>query len=232
MERGKYRTIFASLAGGLWMLLVVGLSLAQEAKPAEEPAKAAAPAAARQHRRPNCHRISRRRVRIQRASLWPDPTGANVVSGRRRPAMARETFPRSCRFRISTIGWPTIFSRSTIVWALVAGFLVMFMQAGFMFVETGLCRAKNCCPYGGDEPDDLSAWAASRSGCTALRLVGATGGTVPCLRAGIASLGPGLSVLNEGWGLGAAVDAAGKATGAFTYGIIGTKGWFLDRRRG
>jgi len=27
--------------------------------------------------------------------------------------------------------------------------------------------------------------------------------------------------------LGAAVDAAGKATGAFTYGIIGTTGWFL-----
>ena len=47
MERGKYRTIFASLAGGLWMLLVVGLSLAQEAKPAvSEPPKAEAPAAA------------------------------------------------------------------------------------------------------------------------------------------------------------------------------------------
>src|SRR5262245_33362732 len=29
------------------------------------------------------------------------------------------------------------------VWTLVTGFLVMFMQAGFMFVETGLCRAKN-----------------------------------------------------------------------------------------
>jgi ammonium transporter, Amt family len=29
------------------------------------------------------------------------------------------------------------------VWALVAGFLVMFMQAGFAFLETGLCRAKN-----------------------------------------------------------------------------------------
>ena len=41
------------------------------------------------------------------------------------------------------------------------------------------------------------------------------------------SLGPGLSLLNEGWGLGAAVDAAGKATGAFTYGLIGLKGWFL-----
>ncbi len=29
------------------------------------------------------------------------------------------------------------------VWTLVAGFLVMFMQAGFALVETGLCRAKN-----------------------------------------------------------------------------------------
>ncbi len=29
------------------------------------------------------------------------------------------------------------------VWTLIAGFLVMFMQAGFAFVETGLCRAKN-----------------------------------------------------------------------------------------
>src|SRR5438874_4585358 len=29
------------------------------------------------------------------------------------------------------------------MWTLVTGFLVMFMQAGFAFVETGLCRAKN-----------------------------------------------------------------------------------------
>lgn len=29
------------------------------------------------------------------------------------------------------------------VWVLVAGFLVIFMQAGFALVETGLCRAKN-----------------------------------------------------------------------------------------
>ncbi|MBN9662744.1 MAG: ammonium transporter [Acidobacteria bacterium] len=29
------------------------------------------------------------------------------------------------------------------VWTLVAGFMVMFMQAGFAIVETGLCRAKN-----------------------------------------------------------------------------------------
>jgi Amt family ammonium transporter len=30
-----------------------------------------------------------------------------------------------------------------VVWTLVTGFLVMFMQAGFALVETGLCRAKN-----------------------------------------------------------------------------------------
>ena len=30
-----------------------------------------------------------------------------------------------------------------IVWTLVTGFLVMFMQAGFALVETGLCRRKN-----------------------------------------------------------------------------------------
>src|SRR5204863_7903251 len=29
------------------------------------------------------------------------------------------------------------------VWTLVTGFLVMFMQAGFAIVETGLIRAKN-----------------------------------------------------------------------------------------
>jgi ammonium transporter, Amt family len=30
-----------------------------------------------------------------------------------------------------------------LVWTLIAGFLVMFMQAGFALVETGMCRAKN-----------------------------------------------------------------------------------------
>jgi Amt family ammonium transporter len=32
---------------------------------------------------------------------------------------------------------------ANIVWTLVCGFLVMFMQAGFALVETGLCRKKN-----------------------------------------------------------------------------------------
>ena len=43
------------------------------------------------------------------------------------------------------------------VWVLIAGFLVMFMQTGFAMVEAGLCRAKNAAPYDGDEFHDLSA---------------------------------------------------------------------------
>src|SRR5947209_14080559 len=30
-----------------------------------------------------------------------------------------------------------------VAWAVLAGFLILFMQAGFALVETGLCRAKN-----------------------------------------------------------------------------------------
>src|ERR1700744_4464751 len=35
------------------------------------------------------------------------------------------------------------FTSINMAWTLLAGFLVMFMQAGFALVETGMCRAKN-----------------------------------------------------------------------------------------
>ena len=113
------------------------------------------------------------------------------------------------------------------VWALVTGFLVMFMQAGFMMVETGLCRAKNSShtaamnlmiyPLGG-----LAFWIYG----FAIGWGNWWNGPVP--PGWYASLGPGLSTLSQGLGIGAAVDAAGKATGAFTYGLMGTTGWFLN----
>ncbi len=43
------------------------------------------------------------------------------------------------------------------VWTLVAGFLVMFMQAGFALVETGLIRAKNAVAHDVDELHGLRA---------------------------------------------------------------------------
>src|SRR5258708_22141058 len=42
---------------------------------------------------------------------------------------------------MSTVGHNKI--SINIVWTLITGFLVMFMQAGFAMVETGFCRAKN-----------------------------------------------------------------------------------------
>ena len=113
------------------------------------------------------------------------------------------------------------------VWALVAGFLVMFMQAGFMLVETGLCRAKNS-----SHTAAMNLMIYPLGGIAFFIYGFAIGwgnwwnGPVP--PGWYASLGPGLSMLGDGWGIGAAVDAAGKATGAFTYGIIGLKGFFLN----
>src|SRR5262245_64757807 len=42
---------------------------------------------------------------------------------------------------VSAVGQNLI--ATNFVWTLITGFLVMFMQAGFALVETGLCRAKN-----------------------------------------------------------------------------------------
>ena len=227
MERGKYRAIFASLAGGLWMLLVVGLSLAQEAPApgAGEPAKVDAPAAAAAPA-PKLPPYFTATSPDPKTSLWPDPTGANSGVWATPAGDGKGDIPD--KLSIQDVYDRVVHNLFGInfVWALIAGFLVMFMQAGFMLVETGLCRAKNSShtaamnfmiyPLGG-----FAFWVYG----FALGWGNWWNGPVP--PGWYASLGPGLSMLNGGWGLGAAVDAAGKATGAFTYGIIGTTGWFL-----
>jgi Amt family ammonium transporter len=107
------------------------------------------------------------------------------------------------------------------VWLLVTGFLVMFMQFGFMFVETGLCRAKNGAHTSGMNfmiypLGALAFWVYG----FAIGWGNWWNGPVP--PGWYPSLGPGLSVLNDGWGLGAT------APGVFTYGLIGLKGFFLS----
>jgi len=113
------------------------------------------------------------------------------------------------------------------MWVLLTGFMVMFMQAGFMFVETGLCRSKN------------AAHTAAMNfliyplGCLAFWAYGFAIGwgnwfNGPVAPGWYSSLGPGTSVLNGGGGIGAAVDAAGNATGVYHYGLIGLKAFFLN----
>ncbi len=157
---------------------------------------------------------------------WPDPTGAASGVWATPAGDAKGDVP-------SALGPADLYDRIShnlysinYVWALVAGFLVMFMQAGFMYVETGLCRAKN------------SAHTSAMNlmiyplGCLAFWVYGFAIGwgnwwNGPVAPGWYPSLGPGLSLLNSGVGLGAATDAAGNATGAFTYGLMGTKGFFL-----
>src|SRR5499433_1706973 len=231
MKRGKYRTILASLAGGLWMLMVVGFSLAQEAKPGE-PAKAEAPAAA-----PGAPAAAAPAPKLPpyftatspdpKTTLWPDPTGANTGVWATPAGDGKGDIPE--KLSIQDVYDRLVHNLYSInfVWALIAGVLVMFMQAGFMLVETGLCRAKNS-----SHTAAMNLMIYPLGGIAFFIYGFAIGwgnwwnGPVP--PGWYASLGPGLSMLGDGWGIGAAVDAAGKATGAFTYGIIGLKGFFLN----
>jgi Amt family ammonium transporter len=103
------------------------------------------------------------------------------------------------------------------VWVLVAGFLVIFMQAGFALVETGLVRAKNAahtmsmnfCVYG------LGMFGFFVCGF-ALMCGGFNGTAI----GGPVTLG-GLPTLNHMFTVGSAIN------GDHGWGLFGTTGFFL-----
>ncbi|HZS08560.1 MAG TPA: ammonium transporter [Blastocatellia bacterium] len=68
-----------------------------------------------------------------------DPTGANTGSANDVPA--KEAGKPTLGEVIDSLGKSRI--AMNIMWTLLAGFLVMFMQTGFALLETGFCRAKN-----------------------------------------------------------------------------------------
>src|SRR5215813_3019008 len=73
------------------------------------------------------------------APLTNDPVGDKTV--RARDVLAKETGNTALIEAVNTIGHNKI--AINIVWTLITGFLVMFMQTGFAMLETGFCRAKN-----------------------------------------------------------------------------------------
>lgn len=208
------------------MLMVVGLSLAQEAPAptSAEPPKAEAAAVAPAPKLPTYFTATNEDPK--KPPAWPDPTGANTGVWATPAGDGKGDVPEKLSLQDVYDRMAHNLYSINFVWALIAGFLVMFMQAGFMLVETALCRAKNA-----SHTAAMNFMIYPLGGIAFFIYGFAIGwgnwwnGPVP--PGWYASLGPGLSVLNGGWGLGAAVDAAGKATGAFTYGLIGTTGWFL-----
>lgn len=147
-------------------------------------------------------------------ATWPDPTGAAAGVWATPAGDGKGDTP-------ATMGVPDVYDRVAhnlfsinMVWTLITGFLVMFMQAGFAMVETGMCRAKNAghtiamnmmiYPLGG-----FGFWLYG----FAIGWGNWFNGPVP--PGWYSSLGPGTAVLNSG------ISIAGK------YGIMGTKGFCL-----
>lgn len=96
------------------------------------------------------------------------------------------------------------------VWTLVCGFLVMFMQAGFALAETGFTRAKNA---GHTMAMNMMVYGIGMLGywiCGFALQMGGVGG--------VASLGGGGALANE-----FAITIGGK-----DFGLCGTTGFFLS----
>jgi ammonium transporter, Amt family len=148
----------------------------------------------------------------------PDPTGlsygltaAPAPTDNASPTAPADLYPHILHTRYSI----------NFVWTLFAGFLVMFMQLGFAMLETGLCRARNA---GHTFAMCLMIFPL---GCVSFLAYGFALGCGNWIHAPHApdwqsTLGPGMTVLNAGWGLGPHPD------GSFTYGLLGLKGWFLS----
>ncbi len=78
-------------------------------------------------------------LRAQGAIAQGDPTGART--GTAKDVTVKDPANPTLGEVMDTVGHNKI--AINIVWTLLAGFLVMFMQAGFALVETGFTRAKN-----------------------------------------------------------------------------------------
>src|SRR5438477_4262818 len=115
----KRRLLVSFGIGAVLMLGVSALRLVAHAQtPEAAPAAAAAPAA---------------------PAGVPDPTGDNT--GTAADVTVKDAKSPTLPEVMASVGHSKV--AINIVWTLMTGFLVMFMQAGFALVETGFCRAKN-----------------------------------------------------------------------------------------
>lgn len=99
---------------------------------------------------------------------------------------------------------------TSVVWILMAGFLVMFMQAGFAMVETGFTRAKNA------------------AHTMILNVMDYSLGVLAYWAFGFAIMFGNVGE-NSGLGIGEGLNSAiGFTIGETTYTFFGLSGWFLS----
>jgi ammonium transporter, Amt family len=124
----KKKSLF--LTFGLGVVLALGVTALRSIAHAQEsPAPEASPAAV----------AAEPAAAAAPAPAAPDPTGENTGTAADVPV--KDPKAPTLDEVMATVGHNKI--AINIVWTLITGFLVMFMQAGFAMVETGFCRAKN-----------------------------------------------------------------------------------------
>jgi Amt family ammonium transporter len=156
----------------------------------------------------------------------PDKTGAfqttptaYSVPGYTKPDPAKAT-PKDLAVAVDAVAQAAshgIFS-ANFVWTLVAGFLVMFMQAGFALVETGLIRAKNASHT---MSMNFAVYALGMLGFFVCGFAFMCGGLNGTAIGGPVTLG-GTPTLHSMLTVGSAIN------GDHGWGILGTTGFFLS----
>jgi len=156
----------------------------------------------------------------------PDKTGAfqttpsaYSVPGYTKPDPAKAT-PKDLAVAVDAVAQAAshgIYS-ANFVWTLVAGFLVMFMQAGFALVETGLIRAKNASHT---MSMNFAVYGLGMLGFFVCGFAFMCGGLNGTAIGGPVTLG-GTPTLHSMLTVGSAVN------GDHGWGLLGTTGFFLS----
>ncbi|MCY2966861.1 MAG: hypothetical protein NT069_25060, partial [Planctomycetota bacterium] len=209
----------------LWLVsLCLSSAWAQDEPAPAKPDEAAAPAAAPPEGapaavpNPNLPPYFTGTSPDPKAPLWPDATGANAGvwitpsatpgDDEREKKTTADLYDRIAH---------NLFSIN-MMWVLIAGALVMFMQTGFALVEGGLVRAKNSAHT---FAMNLMVYPL---GCLAFYVYGFGLGwgnwfNAPVAPGWYSPIGPGTSALASGFSL----SIGGKA-----YGLFGTTGFCLS----
>ena len=133
LTRASLAPLMAALA---WFAFPNGTASAQEAAPKPE-AAAAAPAEAEKPKDPVADALgyppglnAGTKLDLQ----WPVPAESKSINPDGKEEVSMDELVQNVAHNKVSIN---------MVWVLITGFMVMFMQAGFALVETGLCRAKH-----------------------------------------------------------------------------------------
>jgi len=188
----------------IMILMLFGILVGMQAPAFAEEAVAPAPAAA---------------TAVSPPAPTPDPSGANTggagdVVGVTAGAPSADDMKKMAAAEPLAVKLADVIGHNRIainvMWTLICGFLVMFMQAGFAMAETGFTQAKNA---GHTMAMNFMIYVIGMLGYWAIGFAIQMGGS-----GGAASLGGGTTLDSE-----FVVHLFGK-----DFGLFGTKGFFLS----